>query len=130
MMAFPASTRVARRRAMYGVMALLLAATPLAAQAPARALSLAEVIDQARSASHAFDHEAKGPWPDREDLTEQFIFTIETIPGHTYRVSYKNHLAAPIWTQLDPDFVAANSTASMTDILSVPQRFYRVLRVD
>jgi len=45
MTAFQASTRVARRRAMYGVMALLLAATPLAAQAPAKALSLAEVID-------------------------------------------------------------------------------------
>lgn len=47
MTAYLASSRVARRRATFGVMALLLAATPLAAQAPAtpRALSLAEVID-------------------------------------------------------------------------------------
>lgn len=36
-----------------------------------------EVVDQARSASHSFDAEAKGPWPDREDLTDQLIFTID-----------------------------------------------------
>jgi hypothetical protein len=45
MTAFLASPTVARCRAMFGVTALLLAATPLAAQAPPKALSLAEVID-------------------------------------------------------------------------------------
>ena len=57
-------------------------------------------------------------------------FTIDTIPGHTYRVFYKDDLNAPAWTQLDRDFVAANTTASITDFAATTQRFYRALRVD
>jgi hypothetical protein len=57
-------------------------------------------------------------------------FTIDTIPGHTYRVFYKDDLSAPTWTQLDRDFVAANTTASITDFAITGQRFYRALRVD
>lgn len=34
-------------------------------------------IDEARNASRTFDKHAEGPWPDREDLTDQFIFTID-----------------------------------------------------
>ncbi|HEY7235240.1 MAG TPA: hypothetical protein VH539_13900 [Gemmatimonadaceae bacterium] len=45
MMAFRASHTVARCRALLGATALLLAATPLAAQQATKALSLAEVID-------------------------------------------------------------------------------------
>jgi hypothetical protein len=60
----------------------------------------------------------------------EFTFTIDTVPGRTYRVVYKDDLAAPMWTQLDRDFVAANSTASITDTLSAPHRFYQVLRLD
>jgi hypothetical protein len=60
----------------------------------------------------------------------QVTFTIETIPGRTYRVWYAADPAAPSWTQLDRDFVAANSYASLTDFIVSPQRFYRVQQVD
>jgi hypothetical protein len=60
----------------------------------------------------------------------QTTFTIATTPGKTYRVFYKDDLAAPAWTQLGPDFVAANSTASLSDAVTLPQRFYRVFQVD
>lgn len=33
--------------------------------------------DQARDASRQFDRESAGPWPDREDLTNEFTFTID-----------------------------------------------------
>lgn len=36
-----------------------------------------EAIEQARSVSRLFDNESDGPWHDREDLTDQFIFTID-----------------------------------------------------
>lgn len=60
----------------------------------------------------------------------QITFTIDTILGRSYRVYYKDDLAAEAWTQLDRDFVAANETASLTDTLASPQRFYRVQQVD
>ena len=34
-------------------------------------------VEQARNASKSFDLESTGPWEDREDLTGQFIFTID-----------------------------------------------------
>ena len=60
----------------------------------------------------------------------QITFTIDTIPGRTYRAYYKDDLAAETWTQLARDFVAANETASLTDTLASAQRFYRVQQVD
>jgi hypothetical protein len=60
----------------------------------------------------------------------QAPFTIDTIPGRTYRVFYTDNLETPAWSQLDRDFVAANSTASLTDFMTVPQRFYRVVRLE
>lgn len=60
----------------------------------------------------------------------QATFMIDTIPGRTYRVFYTDDLGAPAWTQLGPDFVAANVTASITDLLSAPQRFYRVAQTN
>src|SRR5688572_26713144 len=36
-----------------------------------------QAVEQARNASRMFEGEANGPWPDREDLTGQFIFTID-----------------------------------------------------
>jgi hypothetical protein len=60
----------------------------------------------------------------------QFTFTIGTSVGHTYRVTYKDDLDAPTWTQLDRDFVAANPYASITDSLASPRRFYRVEQLD
>lgn len=60
----------------------------------------------------------------------QTTFTIETIPGRTYRVFYKDEIDAPSWTQLGPDFVAANATASLSDSIVSPRRFYRVQQVN
>jgi hypothetical protein len=54
-----------------------------------------------------------------------------TIAGRTYRLLYKDDLAAASWTQLGGDFHAVAATASTTD--SVPpntHRFYRVIRSD
>ena len=60
----------------------------------------------------------------------QATFTIDTIPGRTYRAFYSDDLANSNWVPLDRDFVAANPIASITDTAAVPQRFYRVLRLD
>ena len=60
----------------------------------------------------------------------QATFTFEAVPGRTYRVLYKDDLSAAVWTELDRDFVAANSIASITDILTTPRRFYQVLQID
>jgi ribonuclease R len=35
------------------------------------------VIDEARAATRSFEREMAGPWPDREDLTQELIFTID-----------------------------------------------------
>ena len=63
-------------------------------------------------------------------MNGQATFTIETIPGRTYRVFYKDDIDAPSWTQLGPDFVAANATASLSDNVVSPRRFYRVQQVN
>jgi hypothetical protein len=60
----------------------------------------------------------------------QFTFTIQTIVGRTYRVFYIDDIDGAVWTQFDRDFVAANPYASITDALSNPHRFYRVLQLD
>jgi len=60
----------------------------------------------------------------------QATFTIDTTVGRTYRVFYKDELNAPLWTQLGPDFVAANPTASISDSAANPHRFYRVQQVN
>ena len=60
----------------------------------------------------------------------QFTFTIQTIVGRSYRVYYIDDIDGAIWNQLDRDFMAANPYASITDALSNPHRFYRVLQLD
>lgn len=60
----------------------------------------------------------------------QVTFTIETTVGRTYRVFYKDNLNTPAWTQLGPDFVAANPMASISDSAANPHRFYRVQQVN
>lgn len=60
----------------------------------------------------------------------QATFTIETIPGHTYRILYTDDLTEPQWTPLDRDFMAANPYASITDPGAAPKRFYKVVQLD
>lgn len=57
----------------------------------------------------------------------QVTFSIETTVGRAYRVLYSDDLTEGEWSQLDRDFVAANPYASLTDTLSRPQRFYKVI---
>jgi hypothetical protein len=61
---------------------------------------------------------------------DQATFTIDTTVGRTYRVFYTDDLNLPLWTQLGPDFVAANPTASISDSAANPRRFYRVQQVN
>jgi hypothetical protein len=61
------------------------------------------------------------------NINGQATFTFTTVPGHTYRIEYADNLSAPIWVQTARDFVAANYSASITDFLSAPKRFYRVV---
>jgi hypothetical protein len=60
----------------------------------------------------------------------QATFTIATIPGRTYRVLYADTLGPASWKQLYREFVAANSTASISDPGAASHRFYQVLRLD
>ncbi|MFM1768217.1 MAG: hypothetical protein RJA22_746 [Verrucomicrobiota bacterium] len=60
----------------------------------------------------------------------RFTLSFQAIAGRTYRVLYKNSLLETNWTQIDRDFVAGNVSASLTDTLSGPERYYRVLQVD
>jgi hypothetical protein len=59
----------------------------------------------------------------------QATLTFEAVVGRTYRVLYSDNLGSGIWTQLDRDFVAANTTAGITDMVTAPRRFYRVLQM-
>ena len=52
------------------------------------------------------------------------------MPERTYRILYKDDLNAPAWTPLDRDFVAANATGSITDVVPGAQRFYQVQKLD
>ena len=60
----------------------------------------------------------------------QVTFTFDTVPERTYRILYKDDLNAPAWTPLDRDFVAANATGSITDVVPGAQRFYQVQKLD
>jgi len=62
------------------------------------------------------------------DGSMTLIFQAEL--GHTYRVEFKDDLAAPAWTPLGADQFAAASTLTATDAGAAnPQRFYRVMLV-
>src|SRR6266568_4419335 len=53
------------------------------------------------------------------------------VPGHTYRVQFKDNLSAPLWSALGQAIPAAAETLSLNDIVGTnPQRIYRVMRVD
>jgi hypothetical protein len=60
----------------------------------------------------------------------KFTLSFSTIAGRTYRVNYKNDLGDPAWLELDRDFVASGTTASITDFANVAHRFYQVVQVN
>ena len=63
-------------------------------------------------------------------INGQAVFTINTTVGRSYRLLYKDDLNAANWSQLDRDFVAANATASISDFMAMPVRFYQILQLD
>ena len=60
----------------------------------------------------------------------QAVFTINTTVGRTYRILYKDDLNAATWSRLDRDFAAANATASISDYMATPVRFYQIQQLD
>ncbi len=58
-----------------------------------------------------------------------FNLTWSAIPGHAYRVQFKNSLTDVNWSDLVPDVTASLATASINDPVGATQRFYRVLVV-
>ncbi|MBN2506026.1 MAG: lamin tail domain-containing protein [Verrucomicrobia bacterium] len=60
----------------------------------------------------------------------QATFTFATTPGRAYRVLYQDDPGAATWHPLGPVFVAGSPTASLTDPMVAPQRFYRVQQLD
>lgn len=59
-----------------------------------------EAIDQARDASRLFEKDARGPWPAREDLTGEFVFTIDPPDAKDYddAISIEYDPARDEWT--------------------------------
>jgi hypothetical protein len=56
--------------------------------------------------------------------------TWTSVAGNYYRLQYKNSLTAAIWSDVIPDIMATNQTASMTNVIGgATQRFYRVMLV-
>ena len=59
---------------------------------------------------------------------DQLTLTWSSISGQTYRVQYNTTLSNTNWTDLPPDVMATDTTASQIDsTLSDAQRFYRVM---
>ena len=64
------------------------------------------------------------------NINGQATFTIQTTPGRTYRVFYKDDLDAAEWTQFGPDFVAANTIASITQNSPGARRYFIVQQLE
>jgi hypothetical protein len=55
----------------------------------------------------------------------------EAVVGRTYRLEYKHLLSEPAWTPIGADVVAASATLTIYDNPgTIPQRFYRLLRLN
>ena len=59
--------------------------------------------------------------------TNSVTLSWSAIPGAIYRVQYKDSPSDADWIPLPPDIVASGATASTTDSMAGPQRFYRIL---
>jgi hypothetical protein len=59
------------------------------------------------------------------------IIRVPSVPGHTYRLEYKDSLSDSSWTQLGDDMLATAADVTFTDSSGgQAQRFYRVLLAD
>ena len=58
--------------------------------------------------------------------TTRVRFIVQTEPGRTYQVEFKEVLAAGGWTPLGGPHVASGPTLVIEDTTTAGQRFYRV----
>ena len=58
--------------------------------------------------------------------TTNIVIAWTAVSNAVYRVQYNATLGSTNWTALVGDVIATGSTASMTDILTSSNRFYRV----
>jgi hypothetical protein len=76
--------------------------------------------------SHTPPHVIEFSWSNGQPLA----LTLQTAPGHTYRVEFKDDLSAPFWLPLTGDLMATGSQLVITDPEpSAAQRYYRVVQV-
>jgi hypothetical protein len=54
----------------------------------------------------------------------------QSVPNRSYAVEYRNQFSFGSWTRLSPSVRASSSIASIRDTDGVPQRFYRVVRLE
>jgi Lamin Tail Domain/CotH kinase protein len=59
-----------------------------------------------------------------------FALTLQTSPGHSYRVEFKDNLNDATWLPLGPVQMATESTLTVSDSAGGPQRFYRITMVE
>jgi hypothetical protein len=56
-----------------------------------------------------------------------FTFTFNTTSNQTYQIQYRTNLIQGTWSNLGGVITANNSTAGVSDTISTPQKFYRVI---
>ena len=59
-------------------------------------------------------------------VSDIVTITWSAVPGHTYRLQYNNLTNLVSWSNLAPDILAVDSTASNTNAADCAQRIYRV----
>jgi hypothetical protein len=108
--------------------------TPSAAQVGVRNLTVRVTDSATPPASATRPLNITVAQPLRATLSQngsQVTISCPTIATRTYRVEYKNTLAAPAWTSLTPATVASGANLSFMDNLgAAPTRFYRVVKLD
>lgn len=62
---------------------------------------------------------------------DDLVLTLQTYPGRTYRLEFKDDLSAGSWTPLGGNITAGGESLSITnDLSAAQQRFYRAVVVE
>jgi hypothetical protein len=111
--------------------------TPVAAQVPSTNTFTTVVTDSGSpplSDTNTFTVTVTGSQPPPRPMIESITvsnqvvtLTWTAVPGHTYRLQFKQNTDDPNWTDIQPDIVASSTTVTATDATAPStQRFYRV----
>ena len=109
--------------------------TPSGAQAPSTNVITTVVSDGSLSATNRFTVTVNAVGNGFRIIsvtTSNGVATVTwtSVPGNYYRLQYNDNLAGTNWSDVTPDVLATNLTASMTNVLGgANQRFYRVMLV-